>query len=57
MFTLDSQLPAPLVSQIVDGFRRLIEDGQLRAGTKLPSIRRRTTPRAAAPTSKPCPNA
>jgi DNA-binding transcriptional MocR family regulator len=39
MFTLDSQLPTPLVTQIVEGFRRMIEDGQLRAGTKLPSIR------------------
>jgi DNA-binding transcriptional MocR family regulator len=39
MFTLDPQLPAPLVSQIVDGFRRLIEEGTLRAGAKLPSIR------------------
>jgi DNA-binding transcriptional MocR family regulator len=39
MFALDPQLPAPLVSQIVDGFRRLIEDGTLRAGAKLPSIR------------------
>ena len=39
MFALDPKLPAPLVSQIVDGFRRLIEDGTLRAGAKLPSIR------------------
>lgn len=39
MFTLDPQSPAPLVSQIVEGFRKLIEAGSLRAGTKLPSIR------------------
>ncbi len=39
MFALDPKLPVPLVSQIVDGFRRLIEDGTLRAGAKLPSIR------------------
>jgi DNA-binding transcriptional MocR family regulator len=39
MFALDPQLPAPLVSQIVDGFRKLIEEGTLRAGAKLPSIR------------------
>ncbi|HKB55329.1 MAG TPA: PLP-dependent aminotransferase family protein [Ramlibacter sp.] len=39
MFTLDPQLPAPLVTQIVEGFRRLIEDGTLRPGAKLPSIR------------------
>ena len=39
MFTLDSSLPIPLVTQIVEGFRRMIEDGQLRAGAKLPSIR------------------
>jgi DNA-binding transcriptional MocR family regulator len=39
MFTLDSHSPTPLVSQIVDGFRRLVEDGTLRAGAKLPSIR------------------
>lgn len=39
MFTLDAKSPTPLVSQIVEGFRRLIEQGQLRAGTKLPSIR------------------
>lgn len=39
MFTLDPRSPTPLVTQIVDGFRRMIEEGQLRAGTKLPSIR------------------
>jgi DNA-binding transcriptional MocR family regulator len=39
MITLDPESPAPLVSQIVDGFRRLIADQSLRAGAKLPSIR------------------
>lgn len=39
MFALDPQSPVPLVSQIVEGFRRLIEEGTLRAGAKLPSIR------------------
>jgi DNA-binding transcriptional MocR family regulator len=39
MFALDPQSPTPLVSQIVEGFRRLIDEGQLRPGTKLPSIR------------------
>lgn len=39
MFTLDPGSPTPLVTQIVDGFRRMIDDGQLRAGAKLPSIR------------------
>ena len=39
MFALDSKLPTPLVTQIVEGFRRMVDDGQLRAGTKLPSIR------------------
>jgi len=39
MFTLDPQLSTPLVTQIVDGFRRMIGEGQLRPGTKLPSIR------------------
>lgn len=39
MFTLDPASSSPLVTQIVEGFRRLIEEGQLRAGTKLPSIR------------------
>lgn len=39
MFTLDPHSSLPLVSQIVDGFRRMIEQGTLRAGTKLPSIR------------------
>ncbi|WP_284618886.1 PLP-dependent aminotransferase family protein [Aquabacterium humicola] len=39
MFTLQPQSPVPLVSQIVDGVSRMIDDGSLRAGTKLPSIR------------------
>src|SRR5215213_2657898 len=39
MFTLAPHSATPLVTQIVDGFRRMVEDGQLRAGTKLPSIR------------------
>jgi DNA-binding transcriptional MocR family regulator len=39
MFALDPQAPTPLVTQIVEGFRRLIDEGQLRPGTKLPSIR------------------
>ena len=39
MFALDSKLPTPLVTQIVEGFRRMVDEGQLRAGTKLPSIR------------------
>jgi len=39
MFTLKPDAPTPLVSQIVDGYRRLIADQSLRPGTKLPSIR------------------
>ena len=39
MFTLDAQSPRPLVTQIVDGFRAMIDDGSLRPGAKLPSIR------------------
>ena len=39
MITLNSGSSAPLVGQIVDGFRRLIAEQSLRAGTKLPSIR------------------
>jgi DNA-binding transcriptional MocR family regulator len=39
MFTLDPRSATPLVTQIVDGFRRLIEEGTLRPGAKLPSIR------------------
>ncbi|WP_395701446.1 PLP-dependent aminotransferase family protein [Aquabacterium sp.] len=39
MLTLQAHSPVPLVTQIVDGLRKLIEEGGLRAGTKLPSIR------------------
>lgn len=39
MFTLNPQSSVPLVAQIVEGLARLIEDGSLRAGTKVPSIR------------------
>ncbi|MDE2614387.1 MAG: PLP-dependent aminotransferase family protein [Burkholderiales bacterium] len=39
MLTLQPDAPVPLVSQIVDGLRRLIAEQTLRPGTKLPSIR------------------
>ncbi len=39
MFTLDSQHSTPLVTQIVEGYRGLIESGSLRPGAKAPSIR------------------
>ena len=39
MFVLDSSSGTSLVQQIVNGFRQSIEDGSLRAGSKLPSIR------------------
>lgn len=39
MFTLNPNSSTPLVSQIVDGFRRMIADQSLKAGAKLPSIR------------------
>lgn len=39
MFTLHPQHTTPLVVQIVDGFRDLIESGALRPGSKAPSIR------------------
>jgi len=39
MFTLDPQSSTPLVLQIVAGFRAAIEDGSLRPGSKVPSIR------------------
>ncbi len=39
MFTLQPQSSTPLVTQIVEGLRRLIDDGAMRAGTKVPSIR------------------
>jgi DNA-binding transcriptional MocR family regulator len=39
MFKLQPQSSTPLVTQIVDGLRRQIADGSLRAGAKIPSIR------------------
>jgi DNA-binding transcriptional MocR family regulator len=39
MFTLNHESTTPLVSQIVDGLRRLIGEQSLKPGTKLPSIR------------------
>jgi DNA-binding transcriptional MocR family regulator len=39
MLTLHPQSSKPLVVQIVEGLSRLIDDGTLRAGTKVPSIR------------------
>ncbi len=39
MFALEPQSPVPLVTQIVDGFRRLIDDQTLRPGAKVPSVR------------------
>ena len=39
MLTLHPDTSTPLVSQIVDGLRRLIADQTLRPGAKLPSIR------------------
>jgi DNA-binding transcriptional MocR family regulator len=39
MFTLNPESSTPLVTQIVDGFRHMVEGGGLRAGTKAPSIR------------------
>ena len=39
MFTLDQNGSVPLVQQIVDGFRALVDEGSLRAGSKAPSIR------------------
>ena len=39
MFSLNPQSLTPLVVQIVEGFRLLIQDGSLRAGSKAPSIR------------------
>jgi DNA-binding transcriptional MocR family regulator len=39
MFALNPQSAIPLVTQIVGGFRQLVDDGALRAGAKLPSIR------------------
>ena len=39
MFTVKPESPTPLVSQIVDGFRRLLDEQALKPGAKLPSIR------------------
>lgn len=39
MFTVNPDSPTPLVSQIVDGFRRLVAEQSLKPGAKLPSIR------------------
>ncbi|HEX5683998.1 MAG TPA: PLP-dependent aminotransferase family protein [Ideonella sp.] len=39
MLTLDSQAAVPLVTQIVEGLRRQIDEAALREGAKLPSIR------------------
>lgn len=39
MFSLNPQSSTPLVVQIVEGFRLLIESGALRPGSKAPSIR------------------
>ena len=39
MFALNPQSSVALVTQIVAGFRQMVEDGSLRAGAKLPSIR------------------
>ncbi|MFM1906558.1 MAG: hypothetical protein RLZZ591_235 [Pseudomonadota bacterium] len=39
MFALNPQSSTPLVTQVVDGFRGMVDEGALRAGAKLPSIR------------------
>ena len=39
MFVLDPKSTVPLVTQIVAGFRQMVEEGGLRAGAKAPSIR------------------
>lgn len=39
MFTLTPKSHTPLVTQIVEGFRRLVDEGKLRSGTRAPSIR------------------
>jgi DNA-binding transcriptional MocR family regulator len=39
MFVLDPKSSTPLVTQIVGGFRLMVDDGSLRAGAKAPSIR------------------
>ena len=39
MFVLDAQSTTPLVTQIVAGFRQMVDEGALRPGAKAPSIR------------------
>src|SRR5438045_6227626 len=39
MFTLNPDSSTPLVSQIVDGFRRMVGEQALKPGAKVPSIR------------------
>jgi DNA-binding transcriptional MocR family regulator len=39
MFTLQPHASTPLVTQIVEGFKRLITEGALKPGARLPSIR------------------
>jgi DNA-binding transcriptional MocR family regulator len=39
MFVLEAQSTVPLVTQIVVGFRQMVDSGALRAGAKAPSIR------------------
>lgn len=39
MFVIDPKSSTPLVTQIVSGFRQMVDDGSLRAGAKAPSIR------------------
>ena len=39
MFVLNLQSSVALVTQIVAGFRQMVDDGALRPGAKLPSIR------------------
>jgi len=39
MFVLDPKSSVPLVTQIVAGFRQMVDDGSLRGGAKAPSIR------------------
>lgn len=39
MFTLNPTSPIPLVTQVVDGLRRMIAEQALKPGAKLPSIR------------------
>lgn len=39
MFSLNPQSSIPLVTQIVTGFRQMVDDGTLRSGAKLSSIR------------------